>query len=131
VTNYLLLSNPITSAISTLISWTIQVGLINWYQKAELSCDRAALLVVQDESVIVSAMLKLAGGLMAGRAVNHEAFVEQAREFDRLYKERMVDKFWTIIAASGRTHPFPVWRVAEILKWVESGQYAELLARAD
>lgn len=131
VTNYLLLSNPITSAISTIINWTIQVALINWYQKAELSCDRAALLVVQDPNVIVSAMLKLAGGLMAGRAVNHEAFIAQAREFDRLYEERMVDKFWTMIAASGRTHPFPVWRVAEILKWVESGRYAELLARAD
>jgi hypothetical protein len=43
----------------------------------------------------------------------------------------MVDKFWTIIAASGRTHPFPVWRVAEILKWVESGEYGRLLERAD
>lgn len=130
VTNYLLMSNPITSTISTLVSWTIQVALISWYQKAELSCDRAAMIVVQDERVITSAMLKLAGGLMAGRQVNHEAFIEQAREFDRLYEERMVDKFWTIIAASGRTHPFPVWRVAELLKWVESGAYGELMTRA-
>jgi Zn-dependent protease with chaperone function len=131
VTNYLLVSNPITSAISTLISWTIQAALINWYQKAELSCDRAALLVVQDPEVVTSALCKLAGGLMAGRTVSHEAFVEQAREFDRLYQERMVDKFWTIIAASGRTHPFPVWRVAEILKWVESGNYRDVMAQAD
>jgi Zn-dependent protease with chaperone function len=130
ITNYLLLSNPITSAISTLINWTIQVALINWYQKAELSCDRAAMLVVQDEHVMTSAMLKLAGGLMAGRQVNYEAFIEQAREFDRLYEERMVDKFWTIIAASGRTHPFPVWRVAELLKWVESGEYGALMGRS-
>jgi Zn-dependent protease with chaperone function len=131
VTNYLLISNPITSTIATLINFTIQAALISWYQKAELSCDRASLLVVQDQGVLVSAMLKLAGGLMAGRSVNFEAFVEQAREFDRLYEERMVDKFWTIVAASGRTHPFPVWRVAEILKWVESGEYERLLGRAD
>lgn len=52
VTNYLLISNPITSTIATLINWTVQVALINWYQKAELSCDRAALLVVQDSGVI-------------------------------------------------------------------------------
>lgn len=131
VTEYLLASNPVTATLGLLVNMTVRVALINWYQKAELSCDRAALLVVQDKSVIVSAMLKLAGGLMAGRSVNYEAFVEQAREFDKKYEERMVDKFWTIIAASGRTHPFPVWRVAEILKWVESGEYDRLLERAD
>jgi Zn-dependent protease with chaperone function len=131
VTQYLLISNPITAAISTIINWTIQVALISWYQKAELSCDRASLLVVQDDKVLVSAMCKLAGGLMAGRTVNHEAFIQQARDFDRYYRERMADKIWTIIAASGRTHPFPVWRVAEILKWVESGSYGKVLEKAD
>jgi hypothetical protein len=25
------------------------------------------------------------------------------------------------------THPFPVWRVSEILKWVESGEYKRLM----
>ena len=131
LTEYILMTNPISATLGLLINMTIRVALINWYQKAELSCDRAALVVVQDSSVIVSAMLKLAGGLMAGRTVNYEAFVEQAREFDRKYEERMVDKFWTIIAASGRTHPFPVWRVAEILKWVEAGEYDAVMSRAD
>ncbi len=131
IAQVLLTSNPVTATFGTILNWTIQVALINWYQKAELSCDRAALLVVQDKSVIVSAMLKLAGGLMAGRTVNYEAFIEQARDFDKRYEERMVDKFWTIIASSGRTHPFPVWRVAEILKWVESGEYDGVMAKAD
>jgi Zn-dependent protease with chaperone function len=131
LTEYLLMSNPVSATLGFFVNMTIRVALINWYQKAELSCDRASLVVVQDQSVIVSAMLKLAGGLMAGRTVNHEAFVEQAREFDRQYEERMVDKFWTIIAASGRTHPFPVWRVAEILKWIEAGEYEAVMARAD
>ena len=130
-TEVLLASNPVTATFGMLVNMTVRVALVNWFQKAELSCDRAALLVVQDKSVIVSTMLKLAGGLMAGRSVNYEAFIEQATEFDKKYEERMVDKFWTIIASSGRTHPFPVWRVAEILKWVDSGEYDALLARAD
>jgi hypothetical protein len=25
------------------------------------------------------------------------------------------------------SHPFPVWRVAEILQWVESGEYKALM----
>ncbi|MBK6313233.1 MAG: M48 family metallopeptidase [Blastocatellia bacterium] len=131
ITEFLLAANPITATLGTIVNMTIRVALINWYQKAELSCDRAALLVVQDKDVMVSAMLKLAGGLMAGRSVNQEAFIEQARDFDRQYEERMVDKFWTIIAASGRTHPFPVWRVAEILKWVDAGDYERVMTRAD
>jgi len=28
---------------------------------------------------------------------------------------------------SGLSHPFPIWRVAEILEWVETGQYQELM----
>jgi hypothetical protein len=25
------------------------------------------------------------------------------------------------------THPFPVWRISEILKWVEGGEYKRLM----
>ena len=26
------------------------------------------------------------------------------------------------------SHPFPIWRVSEILKWVDSGEYKALMA---
>ena len=31
------------------------------------------------------------------------------------------------IINAGLTHPFPVWRVSEILSWVESGEYGRLV----
>nr|MBA4184918.1 protease [Acidobacteriota bacterium] len=33
------------------------------------------------------------------------------------------------ILNAGLSHPFPVWRVSEILKWVDDGEYAELMKK--
>ncbi|MBI3951887.1 MAG: hypothetical protein HY314_15680 [Acidobacteria bacterium] len=44
--------------------------------------------------------------------------------------EKLADKVWTLIAAAQTTHPFPVWRVSEILKWVEEGGYQKVLDQA-
>jgi len=126
LTRYALLASPITAGISALISLTIQSALLSWYHKAELSCDRAALLVVQDPNVVISTLMKLAGGTLASK-VDYEQFVEQARAFNKNYQEKMLDRFWTLIAAAGMSHPFPVWRVSEILEWVDKGDYKRVL----
>ncbi len=39
-----------------------QLALLEWYRKAELSADRAGLLVTQDARVTMSTFLKMAGG---------------------------------------------------------------------
>lgn len=36
--------------------------LMRWSRAAEFTCDRAAMLVAQDVNVVVSTLLKLAGG---------------------------------------------------------------------
>ena len=71
--------------------------------------------------------MQLAGGTMASR-IDYEEFLEQGREFKRNYDDKFLDKFWADIINAGQTHPFPIYRVAEILDWVESGQYEELMA---
>ena len=43
------------------------------------------------------------------------------------YDEKKLDKFWADIINAGLSHPFPIWRVSEILKWTESGEYEEVL----
>ena len=43
-------------------------------------------------------------------------------------KGRVVDDFTGKgIINAGLTHPFPIWRVGEILDWVESGEYQEVM----
>jgi hypothetical protein len=61
--------------------------------------------------------------------IDYEKFLDQAREFQKNYDENKLDKFWADILNAGLSHPFPIWRVSEILKWVEDGQYQELMAK--
>jgi len=119
---------PGAEIVKFLISAGISSALLAWARRAELSCDRAALLVTQDPHVIGRTMMKLAGGTSASK-VNYDLFLEQAREFQKNYDEKKLDKFWADILNSGRSHPFPVWRVSEILEWVESGQYNDLMKK--
>lgn len=112
--------------IKFFLTASISSALLAWARRAELSCDRAALLVVQDPHIIGRTMMKLAGGTMASK-MDYEQFLEQGREFQKNYDEKNLDKFWATIINAGLTHPFPIWRVSEILKWVEDGEYKEVL----
>jgi Zn-dependent protease with chaperone function len=125
--NTALAAAPIASLVAQLISVTMRSALLAWARRAELSCDRAALLVTQDPDVIGRTMMKLCGGTFASR-VDYEQFLEQGRDFKKNYDEKALDRFWADIINAGLTHPFPVWRVAEIMSWVESGDYARLIS---
>lgn len=121
-----LASLPIAGIIKELLTATMRGALLAWMRRAELSCDRAALLVTQDPHVIGKTMMKLAGGTLASK-IDYDLFLQQARDFQKDYDEKMLDKFWADIINAGLTHPFPIWRVSEILQWVESGQYKALM----
>ena len=120
---------PGAEIVKFIISAGIGSALLAWSRRAELSCDRAALLVTQDPHVIGRTMMKLAGGTFASK-IDYDQFLEQAREFQKNYDENKLDKFWADIINAGLSHPFPIWRVSEILQWVESGQYAELMKKS-
>jgi Zn-dependent protease with chaperone function len=117
---------PGSEVIKFIISAGIGSALLAWARRAELSCDRAALLVVQDPHVIGRTMMKLAGGTFASK-IDYDQFLEQGREFQKNYDQKKLDKFWADIINAGLSHPFPIWRVSEILKWVESGEYDEVM----
>jgi Zn-dependent protease with chaperone function len=123
-----LASLPVAAIIKELLTATMRGALLAWMRRAELSCDRAALLVTQDPHVIGRTMMKLAGGTLASR-IDYDLFLEQAREFQKNYDEKKLDKFWADIINAGLSHPFPIWRVSEILQWVDSGQYADLMKK--
>lgn len=119
---------PGSEIIKFIVAAGISSALLAWSRRAELSCDRAALLVTQDPHVIGRTMMKLSGGTFAA-SMEYDLFLEQAAEFQKNYDEKVLDRFWADIINAGLSHPFPVWRVAEILRWVESGQYADLMKK--
>ncbi len=119
---------PGSDIIKFLISAGISSALLAWARRAELSCDRAALLVTQDPHVIGKTMMQLAGGTVASQ-IDYDEFLEQAKDFQKNYDSNKLERFWADIINAGLTHPFPIWRVSEILEWVDSGQYADLMEK--
>lgn len=120
---------PGSEIIKLVVSLGIASALLAWARRAELSCDRAAMLVMQDEHVIGRTMMKLAGGTFASK-IDYDLFLDQGREFKKNYDEKRLDRFWADVMNSGLSHPFPIWRVAEVIEWVESGEYGELVKKA-
>ncbi len=119
-------SLPVAGIIKDLLTASMRGALMAWMRRAELSCDRAALLVTQNPHVIGTTMMKLAGGTFASK-IDYDQFLDQAREFQKNYDEKKLDRFWADILSAGLSHPFPIWRVSEILKFVESGEYQDLM----
>uniref|UniRef100_A0A0C9S1P7 TSA: Wollemia nobilis Ref_Wollemi_Transcript_25010_1468 transcribed RNA sequence n=1 Tax=Wollemia nobilis TaxID=56998 RepID=A0A0C9S1P7_9CONI len=108
----------------------IEEQLFRWLRAAELTCDRAALLVVQDPKIVISALMKLAGGCPSlADQLSVDAFLEQARSYDAASSSPVG---WYLRNAQTRqlSHPLPVLRAREIDQWARNPQYKALLARA-
>ncbi len=104
----------------------ITLALLEWSRKAEVSCDRAGLLATQDLDAMNGLLLVMAGGIRGRRdELDLDAFVEQSNE----YREATgLSAYYRVMGTLGRSHPFPVIRVAELRNWVDSGAYTEILA---
>jgi Zn-dependent protease with chaperone function len=100
-------------------------GLEEWYRKAELSCDRAGLLAGQDVAAARRALMKTAGGPYLAE-LSHDAFLEQAREYDAVPDVR--EGLIKLLQLQGTTHPFAVVRFAELDRWAAEGEYRDILA---
>ncbi|XP_027101924.1 uncharacterized protein LOC113753338 isoform X1 [Coffea eugenioides] len=113
-----------------LIAQRLEEQLLRWLRAAELTCDRAALLVAQDPKVVISVLMKLAGGCPSlADQLNVDAFLEQARSYDKASSSPVG---WYIRNAQTRqlSHPLPVLRAREIDEWSRSQEYKHLLTRA-
>jgi Zn-dependent protease with chaperone function len=102
----------------------IRLALLEWYRAAELSADRAAALVVRDPLIYCRTMMHLAGGKVA-QQLNLDAFIRQAAEYENW--EDKLDKGVRFFLEIGVTHPFPVRRVSELTKWVQSGDFDRII----
>ena len=102
----------------------ILVALLEWNRKSELSADRAGLLAVQDPEVVMSSMLKMAGGGEDDETSLPE-FIRQAEE----YRDSgdAADQVFKVLNLLGQTHPFWVLRLAEVRSWIEAGEYDRVL----
>ena len=117
-----------TFGIGSLMVYPIQLALLRWDRASELSSDRAALLVVKNPHVVMRTLMKIAGGTRRyGSELSLEAFVEQADQFGKMQDEGPLGRYIAVFQSLFRSHPFPIWRAKEVIDWVTSGNYLEVL----
>ncbi len=103
-----------------------RLALLEWFRKAELSCDRAGLLGLQDTNKAMMTYFLMAGGSSTDDELNLDEFLKQAAEYEA--SGGVWDNILKMLNTAGRNHPFATVRVAELQRWVASGEYAKILA---
>ncbi|EFA72944.1 Peptidase M48, Ste24p [Raphidiopsis brookii D9] len=125
--NLLILATSILPNIGVVLAQSLQNQLLEWVRCAEFTCDRAALLATQNPKVVMSVLMKLAGGspTLAPR-LNLDAFVAQAHAYDAISKTELGMMVKDAHTAQ-LSHPVPVLRAREIDRWSSSVEYHNLL----
>lgn len=115
-----------TLGIGQLVGLPLQLLLLDWMRKSELTADRAGLLVCQDVDVSVKALARLAG---VPRRYLPEISMEEIRAQTSDYEaltEVDANKFFQFYGQAFSTHPWLAIRMRELDEW--SGEpYARVM----
>jgi Zn-dependent protease with chaperone function len=122
----------LTFGLSSLVSTGLLLAFAEWQRKAELTADRAALLVVDQLDPVMQSMMRLAGG--SSKYLNETSLAEFVSQSDR-YQEldqdglNQVYKFFLYNNVSGGTfltHPFTVERISYLRDWSNSSEFSQI-----
>lgn len=124
--NIMVLAAGLIPSWGTLVAQSLQSQLLQWVRCAEFSCDRSALLVIQDPKVVMSLLMKLTGGSPSlASKLNLEAFMEQVKEYKTM-SDSDIGKMLQEMQTAQLTHPVPIIRAKEIENWAKSSHYYQL-----
>lgn len=113
--------------VAAITFFPIEMALRNWERKAEMTCDRGGLLVVQNKEIAQRALVKLAGyskNLLSD--INMDEILKQADELKNMDDETFV-RAMKVYHNMFRSHPFPIIRIKELHNWSQSNQYQRIL----
>ena len=113
----------------TIVAGGLQFALYYWSRMSEFTADRAGLMCCQDHEAMARAFVKMAGlPLKEFDNIRTETFLQQARDFKMLDYDGM-NKVVKFLSIADETHPWTVMRSAELLKWIESGEYDRFISK--
>ena len=123
----------VTFGLGNLVSSGLIFAFYEWRRKAELSADRAALLVMDDLNLVMQTMMKVAGvSNKYGNECSLEEFIRQSDDYQSLDQDGLnqVYKFLLYNGAQGLmlSHPFPVERLRYLQNWANSAEYRQIHA---
>ncbi len=121
--------NGIIDAIpgGSIVAAPVQYALFYWSRMSEFTADRAGLLCCQDRDAAIRAFMKM-GGLPIKEYGNmhYQTFIQQATQFKQLDYDGL-NKIVKLISIAEQSHPWTVMRAAELLNWINSGNYSSII----
>jgi Zn-dependent protease with chaperone function len=102
----------------------VRAALLEWSRAAELTCDRGAAVVTRQPMAVCRSLMTLAAGEAASQ-LNLDAFIAQGLEYRE--KGGGLEKLSRLLIDLNLTHPMPVRRIHELLKWVQEGDYDRIV----
>ncbi|MDX1978133.1 MAG: M48 family metallopeptidase [Pseudanabaenaceae cyanobacterium bins.68] len=121
-----------TFGLGGLISSGLIFAFFEWRRKAELSSDRAALLVIDDLDTVIQTMMKISGGSDRYRhELSMAEFIRQSETYQELDRDSL-NQIYKFLLYNGfnsgmmLSHPFPVERVHYLQQWAASAQYQQI-----
>lgn len=102
------------------VRWVIQPAIITlqaWSRRAEVTCDRAALLAIKDLDKTLAALVKLELGLEKGSAFNAQEYLKTVPDV-----KKGIGRF----AEMFRSHPYVPKRVQALKLFADSALYASI-----
>ncbi len=117
-----------TLGLGNLLSSGLLYAFYEWRRKAELSADRAALLLIDDLPTVLRTMMKLAGGCTKfAQEINLSEFIRQGKSYQELDQDSFKEIYKFLLYNGGNnsftTHPFPVERIHYLQEWSTSQEY--------
>ncbi|MDF5733339.1 MAG: M48 family metallopeptidase [Rhizonema sp. PD38] len=121
----------LTFGIGNFVSQGLIYAFYEWRRKAELSADRAALLVMDDLNPVMTSMMKVSGGsLKYANECSLQEFIRQSENYQALDGDGLnqVYKFLIYNGSQGTmlSHPFPVERLHYLQEWASSEDYQQI-----
>lgn len=121
----------LTFGLGNMISSGLIYAFYEWRRKAELSADRAALLVTDDVQLVMTTMMKIAGGShRLGHEISLLEFERQGDRYQQLDEDGLNQIYKFLIYNGGRgmmmSHPFPVERLHYLKAWAVSDAYQRI-----
>lgn len=105
----------------------LEMRLRNWERKAEFTCDRGGLLVVQNLKVAQTAQIKMTGASKSLlQNIEVDEVLKQADDLRDMDEELLI-RAMKVYHNIFRTHPFPIIRIKELHNWAQSDQYRRIL----
>ena len=104
--------------------FAIRLALLEWFRASELTCDRAAALVLQNPETVCRTLMVLGGGLPSNQ-LNADAFMAQAAEYEDW--DDGPDRIRRFLGQLSMTHSLPVRRAGELMRWIGSGDYDRIV----